>query len=243
MSRPHVAAQCVFKVPTVKLSAKYEDTCNSNVRVNMLYHLCVGIVALITVLTGTNFRAERTQTKGDTTCNRTLELQVSSYFAGKNRCGLFGIWRLSNKCLANRDAPFVCRIRSLQCACTTATVSCLSRLNRTGLRVAEALHLNMNAVWPIEFSASSRILAHFVVVCSNRVFHVGRQQSQKIAFESFVTHLCCCALGPLLLFTGVCTAYMNHLSCDEMQPANIACSFARTKAWKYFCGSGPVTQS
>ena len=45
----------------------------------MLYHLCVGIVALITVLTGTNFRAERTQTKGDTTCNRTLELQVSSY--------------------------------------------------------------------------------------------------------------------------------------------------------------------
>ena len=57
----------------------YEDTCNSNVPVNMLYHLCVGIVALITVLTGTNFRAERTQTKGDTTCNRTLELQVSSY--------------------------------------------------------------------------------------------------------------------------------------------------------------------
>ncbi len=60
----------------------YEDTCNSNVRVNMLYHFCVSIVALITVLTRitrTNFRAERTQTKGDTTCNRTSELQVSSY--------------------------------------------------------------------------------------------------------------------------------------------------------------------
>ncbi len=61
------------------IKAFHEDTCNSNVRVNMLYHLCVGIVAFITMLTGTNFRAERTQTKGDTTCNRTLELQVSSY--------------------------------------------------------------------------------------------------------------------------------------------------------------------
>ncbi len=30
-------------------------------------------------VTGSNFRAERTQTKGDTTCNRTLEFQVSSY--------------------------------------------------------------------------------------------------------------------------------------------------------------------
>ncbi len=58
---------------------QYEETCNSNVRVNMLYHLCIGIVALITVLTPSNFRAERTQTKGDTTCNRTSELQVSLY--------------------------------------------------------------------------------------------------------------------------------------------------------------------
>ncbi len=45
----------------------------------MLYHLCIGIVALVTVLTPSNFRAERTQTKGDTACNRTSELQVSSY--------------------------------------------------------------------------------------------------------------------------------------------------------------------
>ena len=64
--------------PMVTWQVKYEDICNSNVRVNMLYHFWVGIVALKTVLTLTNFRAERTLTKGDTTCNRTLELQVSS---------------------------------------------------------------------------------------------------------------------------------------------------------------------
>ena len=63
----------------IQRSYEYEETCNSNVRVNMLYHLCIGIVALITVLTPSNFRAERTQTKGNTTCNQTSELQVSSY--------------------------------------------------------------------------------------------------------------------------------------------------------------------
>ncbi len=47
----------------------------------MLYHLCVGIVALITVLTGTNFWGRKDTNQ---TCNRTLELQVSSYLIGEN---------------------------------------------------------------------------------------------------------------------------------------------------------------
>ncbi len=32
-----------------ELQCQYEETCNSNVPVNMLHHFCIGIVAFITV--------------------------------------------------------------------------------------------------------------------------------------------------------------------------------------------------